>query len=254
MAVEMARLEGIDATFEGDPAVRDLVRGTGAKALMYAACGKEVVEEDTMSGMQAVAWTLADNMELFGYDGILLDVPGLTSAGKEKLVKLAEEIKGRMTKGKLLYVMVDAPAWNDEAPGGYDYEALGKTADRMTSGWPPMSRRRRPSPSRLWSRWRNCTTPCRASGQGARMEDHRAADHHRLRLEGRGRPNPPGRQPDRRPRSRNCLNMATDTMPAATPVPMPSPALAPARPPSGTTMKTPYRPGFSWPASSASPP
>ncbi|QNL44109.1 S-layer homology domain-containing protein [Oscillibacter hominis] len=131
VAVEMARLEGIDATFEGDPAVRDLVRGTGAKALMYAACGKEVVEEDTMSGMQAVAWTLADNMELFGYDGILLDVPGLTSAGKEKLVKLAEEIKGRMTKGKLLYVMVDAPAWNDEAPGGYDYEALGKTADRM---------------------------------------------------------------------------------------------------------------------------
>ena len=65
-----------------------------------------------------------------GYDGLLLDIPGLRSAKESALVKLAAALRSRL-EGKALYLTVEAPSRQEPRYDGYDYAALGKSADKL---------------------------------------------------------------------------------------------------------------------------
>ena len=107
-------------------ALRDAARTAGAKALLYVEGGPTA-----LNGTAAeTAACLASAVEEDGYDGILLDIPSLKLAKETALVKLTQALKSALN-GKLLYLVAEAPTWQGTRYNGYDYAALGKTADKL---------------------------------------------------------------------------------------------------------------------------
>ena len=110
----------------GASALRDAARQSGAKALLYVEGGPTA-----LNGTAAeTAACLVSAVEEGGYDGILLDIPALKLAKETALVKLAQALKSALN-GKLLYLVAEAPSWQGTRYNGYDYAALGKTADKL---------------------------------------------------------------------------------------------------------------------------
>ena len=105
---------------------RDAARAAGAKALLYVKGGPTA-----LNGTAAeTAARLIPAVEEGGYDGILLDIPSQKAAKKAALVELAQALKPALN-GKLLYLAAEAPSWQGARYDGYDYAALGKTADKL---------------------------------------------------------------------------------------------------------------------------
>ena len=107
-------------------ALRDAAHQAGAKALLYVEGGPTA-----LNGTAAeTAACLVSAVEEGGYDGMILDIPSLKLAKETALVKLAQALKSSL-KGKLLYLVTEAPSWQGTQYNGYDYAALGKTADKL---------------------------------------------------------------------------------------------------------------------------
>ena len=105
---------------------RDAAHAAGSKALLHVEGGPSA-----LNGTAAeTAACLASAVEEGGYDGVLLDIPALKVAKRTTLVKLVQALKSSLN-GKLLYLVAEAPSWQGTQYNGYDYAALGKTADKL---------------------------------------------------------------------------------------------------------------------------
>lgn len=75
-----------------------------------------------------------------GYDGLFLDIPKLKEFTSKKTLTALVTAVDKALADKLLYVAVEAPAWQGTAYLGYDYAALGTAADRLVVRIAPYSR------------------------------------------------------------------------------------------------------------------
>ena len=107
-------------------ALRDAARQAGVKALLYVEGGPTAMNGSPSEAAAVIAQAVKDG----GYDGLLLDIPGLRSAKESALVKLAAALRSRL-EGKALYLTVEAPSRQEPQYDGYDYAALGKSADKL---------------------------------------------------------------------------------------------------------------------------
>lgn len=130
-AVTAARVTASTVSVNEDTTARDAIRDAGAHPLLYVSCDAAAVKGGSLGSSAALAKALANDAASGGYDGIVIDVPEVSAASKDALTSLIKELKAAMGKGKLLYVTVDAPVWNGEDAGGYDYAAIGDAADRV---------------------------------------------------------------------------------------------------------------------------
>ena len=147
-AADLPDLKGLEAvgvaaaklTYNGEPqlsfilsesetkAIRYAASAAGAKALLYITGGSYHVREDEAEKLAAV---LLDAVEEGLYDGLFLDVTGLTGVTqRDELTAAASILKEAFGEEKLLYIGAEAPSWKGTI-FGYDYAALGEIADRL---------------------------------------------------------------------------------------------------------------------------
>ena len=100
------------------------IRASGAKALLHV---KGSALKDSAAETAA---KLAEAVAKGGWDGLLLDIPGLKNPQKQAMTQLTQMLKPALD-GKLLYVTAEAPAWQGTVYDGYDYAALSEAADRL---------------------------------------------------------------------------------------------------------------------------
>lgn len=106
--------------------LRDHARQAGAKALLYVEGGPSA-----LNGAAAeTAACVAEAVKSGDYDGVLLDIPALKMAKEAALRQLVQSLRPALA-GKLLYLVVEAPSWQGTRYDGYDYAALGKSADKL---------------------------------------------------------------------------------------------------------------------------
>ena len=97
----------------------------GAKKLLYLTGGPSALNGKAIG----TAGTVAAEVSAGGYDGVLLEVPALStkkSGAMTDLVKALDTALG----DKLLYVMAEAPSRTGKTYG-YEYKALAAAADRL---------------------------------------------------------------------------------------------------------------------------
>lgn len=102
------------------------IQEAGAKALFYVTGSASALKGDAAE----TAAILKEAVEDGGYDGLFLDLPRLGDASKSDLTALVRALREALGE-RLLYVMAEAPAWQGTSYGGYDYAALGASADRL---------------------------------------------------------------------------------------------------------------------------
>ncbi len=107
-------------------ALRQEIQGAGGKALLAVSGSAAALD----SGAAEAAALLTARVTDEGWDGVLLDLPGLKEAERAGLTALVQALDKALGK-KTLYVTAEAPAWQEERAGGYDYAALAKSADRL---------------------------------------------------------------------------------------------------------------------------
>ena len=107
-------------------ALRDAAHEAGAKALLYVKGGPTALNGTAIE----TAACVAEAVESGGYDGVVLDIPVPKTAKATVLVNLAQALKSALND-KLLYLVAEAPSWQGARHNGYDYAALGKTADKL---------------------------------------------------------------------------------------------------------------------------
>lgn len=134
VAAEAARL-----TYNGSPQltvlldqeetgdIRAAASAAGAKTLLYVTGTDYHLRESEADQMAAV---LLQAVNDGGYDGLFLDITGLTSTTQRneltETVRLLREWLGE----KLLFTGAEAPSWKGVI-SGYDYAALGELSDRL---------------------------------------------------------------------------------------------------------------------------
>lgn len=102
---------------------------TGARALFHVEYDAEALPEAAQA--ESAAAQLLSAAADAGCRGVLLDCADSDAAHKAAYTALAQALKGAMEEGWVLYVTAQAPVWQGESPQGYDYAALGKSADRL---------------------------------------------------------------------------------------------------------------------------
>lgn len=111
---------------EDATALTGSIQEAGAKALFYVTGSTSALKGDAAE----TAAILKEAVEDGGYDGLFLDLPQLGDASKSDLTALVRALREALGD-RLLYVMAEAPAWQGTSYGGYDYAALGASADRL---------------------------------------------------------------------------------------------------------------------------
>lgn len=107
-------------------AIQAAASAAGARHLLYASGNTYHFRE---GDAQALADTLFQAAEAGGYDGVFLDITGLTTAALRDEFTAAARLLREKLGERPLYVAAEAPSWNGKA--GYDYAALGEVADRL---------------------------------------------------------------------------------------------------------------------------
>lgn len=107
--------------------IRDLARTSGARQLLHVSGGPYQLRE---GGAAEMADVLLEAVKDGKYDGLTLEISGLTTTPQRKELTAVVEAVRQGLGEKLLYIIVEAPAWKG-AISGYDYAALGETADRV---------------------------------------------------------------------------------------------------------------------------
>ena len=108
-------------------AVRTAASAAGAKALLYVPGGAYHVREGEGEKLAAV---LLQAVEEGDYDGLYLDVTGLTAVSQRDVLTEAARLLREKLGTRPLYIGVEAPSWKGTV-FGYDYVALGEAADRL---------------------------------------------------------------------------------------------------------------------------
>ncbi len=109
-------------------AIQAAASAAGARCLLYVSGGAYHLRE---GGAEAMASVLLEAAEKGGYDGLFVDISGLTDvAQRDELTATARLLREKLGEGKLLYIAAEAPSWKGEI-FGYDYAALGEIADRL---------------------------------------------------------------------------------------------------------------------------
>lgn len=109
-------------------AVLAAVSSAGAKKLLYVTGSTYHLREGDAEKMAAV---LLQGVKEGGYDGVFLDISGLTSTPqRNELTATAQALRDGLGVGRPLYITVEAPSWTGGI-SGYDYAALGEIADRL---------------------------------------------------------------------------------------------------------------------------
>ena len=127
VAVSAGEVRGTQTRFEDASARCAAIRAGGSRALLEVKLGADVLEEETAGTMTALADTLAGRAD--AWDGLQIDVPAVNASGAKNATALTASLAEKLGD-KLLYVCVEAPAWQGES-GAYDYAALGESADRL---------------------------------------------------------------------------------------------------------------------------
>ena len=105
--------------------ILEAAKQAGAKKLLYLTGGSTALNGTAIG----TAGTVAAEVSASGYDGVLLEVPALStkkSGAMTDLVKALDKALG----DKLLYVLAEAPSRTGKTYG-YEYEALAAAADRL---------------------------------------------------------------------------------------------------------------------------
>ena len=105
--------------------ILEAAKQAGAKKLLYLTGGPSALNGTAIG----TAGTVAAEVSAGGYDGVLLEVPALStkkSGAMTNLVKALDKALG----DKLLYVLAEAPSRTGKTYG-YEYEALAAAADRL---------------------------------------------------------------------------------------------------------------------------
>lgn len=108
-------------------AVRSAASAAGAKALLHIAGGAYHVRE---GDEEKLAEVLFQAVEEGGYDGLFLDISGLTAVSQRDVLTAAAQSLREKLGERPLYIGVEAPSWKGTI-FGYDYAALGEAADRL---------------------------------------------------------------------------------------------------------------------------
>lgn len=145
-AKDLANLSGYDAVavpasylvYNGSPqlassmddeeveAIRAAAKAAGAKLLLHVEGGPYQLRENG----EELAAVLLQGVRDGNYDGLYLNIAGLTSNTQRKELTATAELLRKELDRKLLYIEVEAPAWKGKI-SGYDYAALGEVADRL---------------------------------------------------------------------------------------------------------------------------
>lgn len=108
-------------------AIRSAAAAAGATPLLYVTGGAYHIREGETEKLAAL---LSGAVEAGRYEGLFLDIAGLTSdTQRNALTDAARLLREKLGK-KLLYIGAEAPSWKG-AIFGYDYAALGEAADRL---------------------------------------------------------------------------------------------------------------------------
>lgn len=97
----------------------------GAEGLLYVQ-GRQTALRTTPA---SAAQQLAKTVETSGFDGLFLDITGLTAAHRTDMTALVQALDAALGD-RPLYLMADALPWGVTA-GAYDYAALSAAADRI---------------------------------------------------------------------------------------------------------------------------
>jgi len=109
-------------------AIQAAAASAGTKCLLYVSGGTYHLRENGAGEMASV---LLQAVEAGGYDGLFVDISGLsTETQRDELTATARILREKLGKDKLLYIAAEAPSWKGEI-FGYDYAALGELADRL---------------------------------------------------------------------------------------------------------------------------
>lgn len=107
--------------------VRSAASAAGAKALLHVTGGAYHVRE---GDEEKLAEVLFQAVEEGGYDGLFLDISGLTAVSQRDVLTAAAQSLRKTLGERPLYIGVEAPSWKGTI-FGYDYAALGEAADRL---------------------------------------------------------------------------------------------------------------------------
>lgn len=107
-------------------ALRSYAQEAGVPALLYVTGDPVALRSDRSSMAQA----LVNAVEQGGYDGLVLDIPAVTSARAAALTELISPA-GTALGDRPLQLIVEAPSRQNPTSGGYDYAALAAAADRL---------------------------------------------------------------------------------------------------------------------------
>ena len=107
--------------------IRAAASAAGAKALLHVTGGAYHFREDEA---EKLAEVLFQAVEAERYDGLYLDITGLTTVTQRDVLTGAARLLREKLGERPLYIGVEAPAWKGTI-FGYDYAALGEAADRM---------------------------------------------------------------------------------------------------------------------------
>ena len=106
--------------------VREGVQQAGGAALLCVTGGPSSLNGDTAE----TAKLLVDAVNDGGYDGLYLDIGQIKGTQELPMTKLAAAL-GQALGDKSFYLVVAAPSWHGEDPDGYNYAALGASADKL---------------------------------------------------------------------------------------------------------------------------
>lgn len=163
---------------EDAAALTGSIQEAGAKALFYVTGSASALKGDAAE----TAAILKEAVEDGGYDGLFLDLPRLGNASKSDLTALVRALRKALGE-RLLYVMAEAPAWQGTSYGGYDYAALGASADPAgTAGGRLSEGIRRLSHRASGPAGRGLLCAGRTEGYCFRRPSEPAGDHHCHRL------------------------------------------------------------------------
>lgn len=111
---------------EESAAVLEAARQAGARTLLHLTGGPTALN-GTAAGTAAV---VAEAVTSGGYDGLFLDIPGLSAKKSGALTSLVKALRTALGD-KFLYVVAEAPSREGKSYGGYEYDALAAAADQL---------------------------------------------------------------------------------------------------------------------------
>ena len=136
---EAVAIDAAKLTYNGEPQIsvfmsdkeslnlRMAASAAGAKALLYVTGGSYHIREGDAEKLAEVLFSAVDDGL---YDGLFLDVTGLTAVSQRDVLTSTAQILQERLGDRLLYIGAEAPSWKGTI-FGYDYAALGEAADRL---------------------------------------------------------------------------------------------------------------------------